>query len=224
VLEPTAAGNAWVPVAPGETTVVHKPLTRRRAMWAIPALAVLLLAIVGGFFAYQSRRSSAEVSAPVTESQPSPTVEISPSPEASEDAEASAETELDKEAEKEAEKAAEKEQKRQEQAAKREAAKRAEDQAARREPDEARQQQEAVHPNVPDPPDINPKVNPNIDPPDVPRTGSVETKVTANGMVIRRFADGTQIVTFPDGRRVLVKPDGTRVLLRPAQRPFRRRP
>ncbi|HKY28952.1 MAG TPA: serine/threonine-protein kinase, partial [Pyrinomonadaceae bacterium] len=47
VLEPTAAGNAWVPVAPGETTVVHKPLTRRRAMWAIPALAVLLLAIVG---------------------------------------------------------------------------------------------------------------------------------------------------------------------------------
>lgn len=217
VLEPTAAANVLEPtVAAGEATVVRQPPKRRRALWAIPAAAVLLLAIVGVFFVYQSRRSSAEVTAPVTESQPSPTVEISPSPaEATEDAEANGQAELDKEAEKEAEKAAEKEQRKQEQGAqKREAAKKAEDQAAQRERDETRQEEVPAHPEVPE--------GPNVTPPNVPRTGSAQTTVTADETTIRRFPDGTQIVTMPNGRRIVVRPDGTSFVLRPGERPLRR--
>ena len=224
--EPTAAAsaakptaNVWTPtVSVGETTVVRPTRKRGRALWAIPAVVVLLLAIVGGFFAYQSRRSSAEVSLPVTETQPSPTVESSPSPaEAVTEApaEANAETEIDKEAEKEAEKSAEREeQRRQEQAAQkqRDAVKKAEDQAARAERDRARQEQPPDHPQVPDP---------NVDPPDVPRTGG-QTTVTADGTTIRRFPDGTQILTMPNGRRIVVRPDGTSFVLRPGQRPLRR--
>lgn len=214
-LEPTAAANRLGPTAAaGETTVVRQPVGRRRPLWVIPAVAVLLLAIVGGFFAYQNRRSSAEVSAPLTESQPSPTVESSPSPaERTEDAEATAEAEVDKEAEKEAEKAAEKEERKQEQAAQKREAKRAEDQAAQRERDEARQEEVPAHPEVPEKPDVPP--------PNLPR-GSAQTTVNADGTTIRRFPDGTQIVTMPNGRRIVIRPDGTSFVLRPGERPLRR--
>jgi eukaryotic-like serine/threonine-protein kinase len=209
VLQPT--------VPTGETTVLRTPSKPRRAAWAFPVAAVvLLLAIAGGFYAYRNRNNSAAVNQPPADAQPSATIQTqvqvaAPSP-STEVSEGTKEVASDKEKVAADEKAVRKH----EQAAQkqRETVRKVEDQADRRE-----------QPDVPQPGDIqvDPDVpeTPNAQPPRVPRGRPTET-VVPDGTRIRHFPDGTQVIISPNGRRVMIRPDGTRFVLEPGQRVPRR--
>jgi serine/threonine protein kinase len=206
VLQPT--------VPAGETTVLRTPSKPRRAAWALPVAAVVMvLAIAGGFYAYRNRNNSAAVNQPL-DAQPSPTVQsqvhvVEPSP-STEVSEGTKEVASDKEKVVADEKAVRK----QEQAAQKQRETVKKDQTnPRDEEDVVKPGDIEVDPDVPEVPDKPP--------PGVPRDRPSET-ILADGTVLRHFRDGTQMIISPNGRRVVIRPDGTRFVLQPGQRIPRR--
>lgn len=204
----TVADAAPATLSSGETTVVRAPASASRRSpisWLIPiAAVVVLVAGVGGFYAY--RNSSQSQSAPAATAGPTPAASPSEAVTETKPAEAPAATPAPVAETKETakkERAGEKE---------RTAAKQKAGSGAA-----AGSHAEAGH-QAPDPPEV-----------DVPDVPSIEQRGNIRrtpGVSVRTFPDGSQLITTADGMRVLVRPDGTRQVLTPRQNPRRppRRP
>jgi eukaryotic-like serine/threonine-protein kinase len=217
------SGELTQPRSSGETTVVvHNSDKSRRALGGILAVAViLLLAGVGGFFAYQIRNRPAVVSQPLP--SPSQTSETPLSVDQagpSGDEATSTQVEEEKknvEAERQQVATEEKAVKRQ-QTANKETTSRTQTETKPTVEGEDRDESEAPGDGypVPEPPDVNNR-------PDVPQIGRPRIRQRPDGTIVREFPDGTRVLTAPDGNRILIRPDGTRQILRPARRLDRRR-
>jgi hypothetical protein len=215
----TRANARQATVRSGETTVVRHPGQARRKSWVIAAAAVVVLvAGVGGFYAYQKRNNSANVDGPAINQISTPAVQSEPT-----GGESAASTETPEETkqvtdEKSQAAAEEKVVRKQEKVTKQKVADRQqEDRAAADEADRARAAGQSLpeHPAQPEMPDVNAADAPrHRQPPSTRRVGDV---------IIRTFPDGTQLIVSPDGSRVFVTPDGRRQVLRPGQRVNRRR-
>lgn len=223
---PTVSGNtrriAQQPtLQTGETTVVGEPRKRAGSRWVILAAAVMvLIAGVGGFYAYQQRKNSASVNIPAANGEASP-ASIESQPAGGDASTASSAVDISEESRKvEADKqqvaADEKLLKKQDKPAKpREAPARQSETAPTDRTaasDEGRTQQRV--PAEPEIPDVNPT--------EAPQVGHPPRVIRRDGVIIRNLSDGTQILTTPDGTRVVTRPDGTRQVFRRGQRINRR--
>lgn len=203
----TSAMPDPVTATTGETTIVASPAKRRGAGWAVVAVAaVILVAGVGGFYAYQKRKA-ANVEQPAVNVEPSPAPLQSP-PDQAAGGEGSAVNAVGAnkgEADKQQVAADEKQVKKEK---------------TTKQKDTVVRQSEGRNP-VPDPDRV---VNEEFQPvrPVVPNVPDEDDSLLENrrqqrgGVIIRTLPDGSQLYTTPDGTQVLVKPDGTRrVLNRP---------
>jgi serine/threonine protein kinase len=204
----------------GETTVVHSDQAqgkRRIATWAIAAAGVLVLGILGTFYAFQQGNNSTTETSPAGATQPSPvtaesspevgTVTLEPAAGSSPE-ETNAETpaqQIESNTKKKAAKANE----------------------------TLNQPAAGTHVVVPQPPRVteqspdsqNPNAvdtAPHVNVPDFPRQG-LRRRQLGIGPTTRNLPDGSQVIINPDGSRVLISPNGTRRLLRPGDRVLRRR-
>lgn len=214
----TRANARQATVQTGETTVVRQPGEARRNPWVIAAAVVLLVAGVGGFFAYQKWSNSAKADGPAIPQISTPVVQSEPA-----GGETAASTETPEETKQVADEkhqvaAEEKVVRKQEKITKQKVADRQqEDRAAAEEADRARieGQSRQEHPAQPEIPEVNAVDGPRPrQPPSTRRVGDV---------IIRNFPDGSQLIVSPDGSRVIVTPDGRRQVIRPGQRVNRRR-
>lgn len=212
----TSANARHATVQTDETTVVGEPEeTRRRPVVIAAAALALLLAGVGGFYAYQTRNNTVSVDGPVIEQSTTPAVEGEPTGGKSS---ASAETAEEKQVadDKRQVAADEKVVSKQEKANKQKVADRqrevkaAADEANRARTEVYAKPEQPAQPEVPDTFDG-------------PRSRQPQSTRRVGNVVIRTFSDGTQLITKPDGSRILVSPDGTQQVVRPRQRVNRRR-
>lgn len=221
VASPTQVVGVQPTVATGETTVVRRAAftPKKRPLAWLASVALLLLVAIGvyGFYLMQ-KRNIGETSHGGTTSSPTPVAVGSPTPEATAPATesaASTPTPTEESKPKGTESTAKKTER----------------------PARSEDKRTPTQTMVPTPPDVAgehgvpPKVDPNVPPvPDIERTNkprkarTTTTRVTAAGVVIRNFPDGSQMITMPDGSRVFVGADGSRQFLRPGQRPIRQRP
>jgi hypothetical protein len=182
------------------------------------AAVVLLVAGVGGFYAYQKRNNADKVDGPAIQQISTPTNTTGPTA-----GESAASTDTPEESRQVAD---EKRQiateegviRKQEKATKqRMADKQEEDRVAAEEADRARAEGQSrhEHPAQPQIPEVNPV--------DVPRPRQPSSTRRVGDVIIRNFPDGTQVIISPDGSRVIVAPDGRRQVIRPGQRINRRR-
>jgi serine/threonine protein kinase len=199
-------------VSTGETTVVRGARIdgpRRLLPWALSAVAMLVLAAgAWGFYALQSRNNSSLQLPNAAGTDASPAANA-PSTDATGDAAIKPTTEAkgitpDKTQAKNAQNEPKKKPSTTSQPKR--AGRAGEVRVAEHPPTE---------PDVPDTPDTRL--------PNIPRRGRANTRVYADGAVIRNFPDGTQMITTPDGTRILVTPDGQRKVLRQGERMNRRK-
>ena len=211
-----AAAPTKPPTIPpsGETTLVAKPAGRRSAKWAVVAVvAVLLIGGVGGFYAYQKRKSAATTA--VLPPAPSPAVTPTASP-AQPDTQAASDSgspvnsvsvdtskvEADKQQVANDQKQVRKEK------AKSKVTTAKESNTGDEEGDE--EEFRPVTPNVPNPPEGDYEQLPNR-----------QRIYRRGGVTIRTFPDGSQLITGRDGSQILTRPDGSSRIITP---PRRRRP
>lgn len=200
------------------TVVGEREKTRRTPVVIAAAALALLLAGVGGFYAYQTRNKSESVDPPVIEQTSTPAVEGEPTGgKSSASAETPGETRevVDEKRQVAAE---EKVVRKQEKANKQKAADiQQENRAAA---DEANRTRTEVYAN-PEPPD-RPEVPDNYTFEGPGRRQPQSTRRVGN-VVIRTFSDGTRVIMNPDGSRIIVTPDGRQQFIAPRQRVNRRR-
>lgn len=214
----TRANARQATVQAGETTVVRQPGALRKP-WVIPAAAFLLLvAGIGGFYAYQKSNNSAKVDGPAINQISTPAVQNEPTGGQSAGSTETREATNQVADEKRQVAADEKVVRKQEKTTKQKIAEwQEEDRAAAAEADRARAESQSrpQHPTQPETPDVNAvDARRPRQPPSTRRVGNV---------IIRTFPDGTQMIINPDGSRVMVTPDGRRQVIPPRQRVNRRR-
>lgn len=209
----TRAEAPQATVQTGETTVVRQPGQTRRKTPAIAAAAALvLIAAIGGLYAYK-RSNSATVESPAIQQVTTPAGESTPAVEQTA-ATPTAPQESKAPEQNSAVAAEEKVVKKPERTTKQKAATSRQGNASDEEDDERATSEVQEPPERPDVPDVNAG--------DVPRPRRPPARRRVGDVTIRTLADGTQVIINPDGSRIIVTPDGRRQIIRPNPRIYRR--